>query len=114
MERAIVRHGQGMGLCCSPNGTSYAIATKDYDIKKLELPLIDLQIEMFLHTCKLLPEMEFLVTLIGCGLAGFQPKDIAPSFFANNDLDAVGFSKKYPNVSLPEEFWANWHLQPTQ
>ena len=40
-------------------------------------------------------ELHFLVTKLGCGIAGFREKDIAPLF-----TDAVGLS----NVSLPQEF----------
>ena len=43
------------------------------------------------------PEMHFLVTPIGCGIAGFEPEDIAPLFIA---------AKNVENISLPEEFWS--------
>jgi hypothetical protein len=42
------------------------------------------------------PEMTFLVTRIGCGIAGFTPMEIAP-LFAN----AVALR----NVYLPKDFW---------
>jgi hypothetical protein len=42
------------------------------------------------------PEMTFLVTPIGCGIAGFRPEEIA-SLFAG----AVAL----PNVWLPRSFW---------
>ena len=41
-------------------------------------------------------ELHFLVTAIGCGIAGFEPEDIAPLFDAAKDME---------NVSLPESFW---------
>ena len=41
------------------------------------------------------PGLHFLVTRIGCGIAGFRARDIAPLF-----ADAVDL----PNVSLPQEF----------
>ena len=40
--------------------------------------------------------MTFLVTKIGCGIAGFTPKEIAPLF-----KKAV----KVQNIYLPIEFW---------
>ena len=41
------------------------------------------------------PELLFYVTRIGCGIAGFKEKEIAPLF-----ADAVGLE----NVCLPEGF----------
>ena len=40
--------------------------------------------------------MKFLVTRIGCGIAGYTPKEIAPMFAKAYSL---------PNIYLPEEFW---------
>ena len=40
--------------------------------------------------------MIFLVTEIGCGLAGYRPKDIAPLFMDAHDV---------VNVNLPRKFW---------
>ena len=42
------------------------------------------------------PEYIFLVTEIGCGIAGFEPAEIAPLF---QDAIPVG------NIYLPERFW---------
>ena len=42
------------------------------------------------------PELTFLVTEIGCGIAGFEPKDIAPLF-----EKAIPVS----NIHLPARFW---------
>lgn len=42
------------------------------------------------------PDQHFLVTPIGCGIAGFEPEDIAPLFEA---------AKEVENISLPENFW---------
>lgn len=42
------------------------------------------------------PELKFLVTRIGCGIAGFKDTDIAPLFKAAYDVT---------NVLLPATFW---------
>ena len=47
-------------------------------------------------TTKAHPEYIFLVTEIGCGIAGFKPAEIAPLF---QDAIPVG------NIYLPERFW---------
>ena len=43
-----------------------------------------------------IPSYRFLVTRIGCGIAGFTDRDIAPLF-----CDAVDV----PNIALPLSFW---------
>ena len=42
------------------------------------------------------PELTFLVTRIGCGIAGFNARQIAPLFAGASCLR---------NVHLPKEFW---------
>ncbi len=42
------------------------------------------------------PGSKFLVTEIGCGLAGYEPKDIAPLF-----TGAIAVE----NIHMPEKFW---------
>ncbi len=81
--------GQGYGLM----GQSYGIATKDERIQTLSLDRIQVQVNKFLRFAENNSEKTFLVTQIGCGLAGYSPKDIAPLF--------KGFSS---NVILPESF----------
>ena len=52
--------------------------------------------EDFLFYASEHPELEFLTTMIGCGLAGYTPEQIAPLFFEHEISN---------NVSLPSEFW---------
>ena len=79
--------GQGVGL----QGQSYAIPTMQGGVETIK-PYVDDFIRFaFEH-----PEKRFLVTPIGCGIAGFTPEEIAPLFH-----DAVNLE----NVSLPESFW---------
>ena len=79
----------GVGL----TGRCYAIPTKDEDIWTLPLNRIQGYIMDFLEYATDHPELNFLVTPIGCGLAGWTPDDIAP-FFNNHPK----------NVILPLEF----------
>ena len=85
------KSGQGVGLM----GQSYGIATKDHNLKVLPLSIIELQIGRFLRFARTHPNLTFLVTPIGCGLAGYKYKEIAPLFFNFSIPD---------NVKLPEEF----------
>lgn len=85
--------GQGFGLA----GQTFAIPTKDWRIQTLELKVIDHYIARFIDFAETQPDWEFLVTKIGCGLAGYQSKNIAPIFM------------KYilpENIVLPAEFWS--------
>jgi hypothetical protein len=61
-------------------GNSYAIPTKDENIKTMPLDEIRPYIGDFCNFVKSCPETEFNVTRIGCGLAGFKDQEIAPLF----------------------------------
>ncbi len=85
------RIGQADGLM----GRSYGIPTKDRNLRTLPLTAIESQIGKFLRFAEKNPQLTFLVTQIGCGLAGYQPKDIAPLFLAHEIPE---------NVALPQAF----------
>ena len=75
-------------------GQSYAIPTKDFNVyTTLPLPLIHKYVNDFLKFATDNPEKIFNIVAIGCGLAGYTAKQIAPMF------------KDCPsNCILPEEF----------
>ena len=79
--------GKGVGL----QGQSYAIPTMQGGVETIRPYVND-----FLDFAKHHPEMQFLVTPIGCGIAGFEAEDIAPLFEK---------AKQIKNISLPESFW---------
>lgn len=68
--------GLGFGL----SGNSFAIPTKDNPYVTLPLETIESYVELFFSQVELYPDKTFLVTRIGCGLAGYTDKDIAPLF----------------------------------
>lgn len=83
------KYGQGVGL----QGKSYAIPTKDENLKTLPLNTINEYVKEFLKFAKQHPNLRFGVTNIGTGLAGYKHEQIAPFF------------KNYPNnVILTEDF----------
>lgn len=69
-------YGQGVGR----QGNSYAIPTKDFKIETLSLDKIAWYVLDFLNRAREHPRDSFLVTAIGCGLAGYEPHQIAPMF----------------------------------
>ena len=79
--------GQGTGL----QGQTYGIPTMHGGVEEIR-PYVD----EFIRFAKEHPELTFLVTEIGCGIAGFRPEEIAPLF-----RDAVPVE----NIHLPERFW---------
>lgn len=86
------KYGFGDGLY----GKSYAIPTKDENIETLSIERIKVYVDKFIEFAKANNYLTFLVTEIGCGLAGLTPKQIAPLF-----NEAI----KLSNVHLPEAFW---------
>lgn len=82
-------YGQGAGR----QGNSYAIPTKDRHLKILPIGTIAGYVLDFFDHVREHPEDTFHVVAIGCGLAGYDPKQIAPLFI-----------NCPPNVNLPEEF----------
>ena len=63
--------GQGVGL----QGQSYAIPTMQGGVETIR-PYVD----EFIEFAKSHPELTFLVTRIGCGIAGFTDDEISPLF----------------------------------
>lgn len=81
--------GQGVGL----QGRSYAIPTMQGGPETIK-PYVD----DFIFFAKQHPELTFLVTSIGCGIAGFHARDIAPLFASAIDVE---------NIILPRQFVAS-------
>lgn len=77
-------------------GNTFAIPTKDWRIVPLPLETIKFYVDRFLAAAENYEHLDFLVTKIGCGLAGYRIQDIAPMFEKAVNME---------NVHLPEEFW---------
>lgn len=87
---ALKHHGAIMGQAEGLQGSSYAIPTTG-------VSLIDMKHAVW-RFCQFVvdhPELQFQVTAIGCGHAGYTPEQVAPLF--NSIKDA-------PNVVFPPEF----------
>jgi hypothetical protein len=62
-------------------GQTYALPTKSYNYKiTLSLDQIAGHVSKFIEYAISHPQLTFLVTPIGCGLAGYSPNEIAPLF----------------------------------
>jgi len=91
---AFDRFGAVWGNGIGHQGKSYALPTKDKDIDTLPLSEIKKYVDQFLEYAEDHPEFTFLVTKVGCGLAGWNVEDIAPLF-----------SEVSTNVVLPRDFY---------
>ncbi len=83
------------GAAFGKTGHAYAIPTKDSQPRKLPLPEINDYVSAFVDYANACPDLTFLVTAIGTGLAGYSHAEISPMF-----RDAPS------NCVLPDE-WKN-------
>lgn len=84
--------GQGEGL----QGQSYALPTMG------GLTALSEAVGRFAQYAEAHPQLRFLVTAVGCGVAGYPVSDIAPLFRNCINLE---------NVTLPAEFWKELGLK---
>ena len=80
--------GAEWGVGVGPTGQCYAIPTMQGGVEAIR-PYVD----EFIEYAEQHPELTFLVTRIGCGIAGFTDEQIAPLFTSARNLS---------NVALPE------------
>ena len=79
--------GQGSGL----QGQSYGIPTMHGGVDDIK-PYVDEFIAFAIEN----PELTFLVTRVGCGIAGFQDDEMAPLFKKAMEVE---------NIWLPQSFF---------
>ena len=77
-------------------GQTYALPTKDHRLNTLPLSDIKIYVDRFIQFAKDNPDKRFLVTEVGCGLAGYKAYEIAPLFIEASEVD---------NIFLPAIFW---------
>ncbi len=92
---AFKKFGAVMGCGVGLRGQSYAIPTMQGGVETIK-PYVD----EFIAFASDHPELFFYVTRIGCGIAGFRDKEIAPLF-----AKALGLE----NICLPKSFINNLH-----
>jgi hypothetical protein len=80
--------GQGVGL----QGKTYAIPTMFGSVMEIR-PYVD----EFICFARQHPNYHFLVTEIGCGIAGYSPEEIGPLF-------AQVITEDIQNIWLPQRF----------
>ena len=93
---AVDKFGAVMGQAEGLQGQSYAIPTLDEKMQRLPIERIRASVETLYRFAEERPELDFFVTRIGCGIAGFEESEIARIF---KSFEFTPF-----NVILPMEF----------
>ena len=87
---AYEKFGAG-GVAEGLKGSAYAIP-----VVRAGVDMVKPHIDTFLSFARSHPEYHYLVTRIGCGIAGFSDEEIAPLFAPAVEME---------QVSLPASFW---------
>lgn len=87
---ALEHFGAVMGKGHGPQGKCYAIDTMSGP------EVMERDVKAFVEYARKHKDKIFLVTPVGCGIAGLHPSDVAPHFASCKELE---------NVTLPKEFW---------
>jgi hypothetical protein len=95
--KTAMKWGAKYGQAFGPQGKTFAIPTMNANhSNKLSVEKIGTYVERFMQYAANHPEKKFLVSAVGCGLAGHSHKDIAKLFWGCD---------KISNIYLPEKFW---------
>lgn len=86
--------GQGNGL----QGQSYGIPTMHGGVEEIK-PYVEEFIEFAISN----PDLTFLVTRVGCGIAGFHDSEIAPLFIKATEISNIHLPESFLNI-LSESF----------
>jgi len=98
---AVLKFGAIYGQAEGFQGRSYAIPTVNLNMTgafQLELATINNHVDFFIRYVRQFTGVPaiFLVTEIGCGIAGFSTEQIAPLFKETVEIN---------NIHLPKSFW---------
>ena len=103
---ALNHKGAASGMGFGPSSYSFAIPTKDWRVLTLPLAVIEHYVNRFIVYARKNPEYEFQVTAIGCGLAGFKHRQIAPLF--KYAPDNCFFDTLWKEFLPDKKFWGTF------
>jgi hypothetical protein len=96
--KTALKFGASYGTKEGIQGNSYAIPTKDHKLNTLRIEQIKLFVDRFVDFVSKSTYNDFLVTEIGCGLAGYEPSQIAPLFEKCLTMERVYLPKRFIEV----------------
>lgn len=92
-KQAHKQFGAEWGIAEGLTGQCYAFPTLEREMTKRGIPALERSRDRLFATARALPEKTFLLTKVGCGIAGYSEEKIKPLF--NNAPS---------NVVLPEDW----------
>jgi hypothetical protein len=95
-------YGAVYGVANGRTGNAYAIPTKDKRLYTLPLPIIATYVDEFAEYVRNATGLHFIVTRVGCGLAGYKDADMAP-LFVNVPPATCVFPLEWANILLTHE-----------
>lgn len=96
---AAEKYGAEMGIGEGLTGQSYALPTMSADFQPLPLEVIEQAVEGFKFYALANPALDFYVTRVGCGIAGFSDSQIAPLFVGSPSN--CTFDPQWSSYGLP-------------
>lgn len=105
-KTAMRYHGAEYGKGFGHYGNSFAIPTKDMNLRVLSIDLIKIYVDLFIQYAIANPDIRFKVTRIGTGLAGIDDATMAQLF-----VDApsnVFFDSKWQEFLPTKNFWGTF------
>jgi len=98
------RFGAELGVGEGLRGQSYAFPTVYYDIERsLTLDEIAVHAKRFLECVAERTDLQFLLTQVGCNLAGYTPQQMAPLFAEGFGLTNLFFPLSFYQVLVSNE-----------
>ena len=94
--------GKGEGM----TGQCYAIPTLDKNMRKVDPFALLQSLKVFIRCVKTNPDKVFLVTKIGCGIAGWSERGVARLLYIA--FRSEGLKRVPKNVILPREFYLSY------
>jgi hypothetical protein len=98
-------HGAITGQASGLMGNSYGIPTKGHNLEVLPKTSIAVEVIKFNMFTWNNPDMEFKVTKIGCGLAGYRDDEIAFLFTGANHNNTKFDTVWAPYLPIFANFW---------
>ena len=105
-KEAYLNHGAIIGIGEGLQGNSYALPTKGLKISFMPLPEVAGYVDRFIKFALEHPELQFKVTRVGCGLAGFDDSEIAPMF--KNAPANCYYDNKWQEYLPFKNFWGTY------
>ncbi len=87
-RQAYIDFGAKWGVGEGLTGQCYAFPTLDGRLRKLTVPELRASVERLYACCAAHPEKRFLLTKVGCGLAGY-PEDLMHGLFSEHPHNLI-------------------------